>query len=72
MSDVYFIRIENGNTDVMETLAEKARTRSKVASENNIVIVPETVEPLDRDEARTYLEEMADALGMVVEDDESG
>jgi len=34
----------------------------------NALVVPETIKPLDRDEAREYLEAMADALDMEVSD----
>lgn len=35
------------------------------------MVVPETVEPLNKDEAEQYLEEMANALGKTVTDDKN-
>lgn len=71
MSDVYFLRVTgDGHRKLAEALAEKAN-ESDFASDDNLIIVPEEIEPLDRDEAMEYLEGMADALDMTVEDDES-
>jgi len=72
MSDLYFLQVRGGaQEELAEKLIEKTEEMETV-SDDNIVIVPEEIEPLNREEAMQYLEEMADALGMAVEEDESG
>lgn len=71
MSDVYFLQVAAGcQKELAEKLIEKAE-ESETVSDDNLIIVPEEVEPLNRDEAMQYLEEMADALNMTVKEDES-
>lgn len=68
MSDLYFLQVRGGaQEELAEKLIEKTEDMETV-SDDNIVIVPEEIEPLNRDEAMQYLEEMAEALDMVVED----
>jgi hypothetical protein len=73
MSDVYFLQVSGNNmTTLAETLVEQARQRdSELAAADNIIIVPEEVEPLSRTEALRHLEKMADALDVEVVEDES-
>lgn len=71
MSDVYFLKVVgDGQKELAEKMVEKAE-EDETVSDDNLIIVPEEVEPLNRDEAIQYLEEMANALDMVVQD-ESG
>lgn len=63
MSDVYFIQIRGGDREILEQMSEQA---GEWQIDDNIIIVPEEVEPLNRQQAKQYLEEMADALDMEV------
>lgn len=69
MSDLYFLKVTGGShKELAEKLVEKVE-ETETVSDDNIIIVPEEVEPLNRDEAMEYLEEMANALGMAVEEE---
>lgn len=69
MSDIYFLQVRGGSQEELaETLIDKAE-ETETVSDDNIIIVPEEVEPLSRGEAKEYLRSMADALDMSVEED---
>jgi transcription antitermination factor NusG len=71
MSDIYFIQVKGGaQKEMAESLLKKSK-ETDVASNDNLIIVPEEIEPLNRQEAIEYLEQMAAALDMEVSD-ESG
>lgn len=71
MSDIYFLQVKGGaKNELAESLLKKAK-ETDVASDDNLIIVPEEIEPLNRQEAIEYLEQMAAALDMEVSD-ESG
>ena len=71
MSDIYFLQVKGGaQKELVESLLKKAK-ETDVASDDNLIIVPEEIEPLNRQEAIEYLEQMAAALDMEVSD-ESG
>lgn len=65
MSNLYFIRVEGADQEMMESIAEQGK---ELETDDNIVVVPKEVEPLDREMAKEYLKKMADALDMTVED----
>lgn len=67
MSDVYFIQVRcDALSEVAEAIKEQADEEN---IEDNIIIVPSKVRPLDRGEAVQYLEEMANALDFEVTDE---
>lgn len=71
MSDIYFLQVKGGaQKEMAESLLKKSK-ETDVASDDNLIIVPEEIEPLNRQESIEYLEEMAAALDMEVSD-ESG
>jgi hypothetical protein len=64
MSDIYFVQVDGDAAEaqrISDNLSDFLGT-----SDAQIIVVPETVEPLDRDEAIQYLESMAEALGATV------
>ena len=71
MSDIYFIQVKGGAQKEMAESLLKKSNETDMASDDNLIIVPEEIEPLNRQEAIKYLEEMAAALDMEVSD-ESG
>jgi transcriptional/translational regulatory protein YebC/TACO1 len=65
MSDIYFVQVD-GDAAEAKRVADSLGDFLK-RDDAEVLVVPETVEPLDRDEAIQYLESMVDALN--VDDD---
>lgn len=61
MSDViHFVQVEGGDQKVMGDVAEELGTQT----DDNIVITNKTIEPIERDEVKEWLQQFADALDM--------
>lgn len=69
MSDIYFIQVKGADPYDMNQIADRAD--NQIETDDNIVFVTDTISPMSREEAKAYLEDMADSLDMEVSD-ESG
>ena len=67
--DIYFIQVDSSDPAIAEQVADSFSGFIDNPSAKTM-IVPETIDPLDRDEAVQYLEEMATALDKAVVDDD--
>jgi hypothetical protein len=64
--DIYFLQVSGCDAEMMEKIVSTIGGEINT-DESKIIAVPEKVEPLNRDEAMQYLEEVADALDATVE-----
>jgi len=64
---IYFVQVEDATSGELEQI-RNSLTGFLNSDNANAIVVPERVKPLDKDEARDYLEDMADALDMEVEE----
>lgn len=65
--DIYFVQVEGSD---MHDIQKAANSLSGFMDDPDAttVLVPETVKPLNREEAMEYLESMANALDMELSD----
>jgi hypothetical protein len=64
---IYFVQVEDANPDEMEQVVDSLGGFLN-SPDADAIAVPKTIKPLNLDEAREYLEGMADALDMEVSD----
>lgn len=65
MEKVYFVQVSDADADELRQISESLGGFLR-SPDARAIVVPENVKPLDADEAREYLEGMADALGAEV------
>lgn len=63
--DIYFVQVSDADAAEMKQIADSL-TGFLQDPDAEALVVPENVKPLNRDEAKQYLEEMANALDMEV------
>ena len=64
-SNIYFIQVK-GNDD--EAIRRMANGLDDLETDDNIVVIPETVEPIDRGAVKVWLSQLANALDMEIVD----
>lgn len=64
---IYFVQVEDASPHELEQVVDSLGGFLN-DPEATAIAVPDTIKPLNRDEARQYLEEMADAFDMEVTD----
>lgn len=64
---IYFVQVEGGTPDNMQQVVDSLGGFLDT-EDAEAIAVPELVEPLSRDEVKQYLEGLADAVDMEVED----
>lgn len=66
MSDIiHFIQVDGADDRTLDLISEKCST----TTDDNIIVTDETIEPIDRDEVKDWLQQLADALDMKLVDD---
>lgn len=62
---IYFVQVEDADAQQLEQVVDSLGGFLN-DPDATAIAVPETIKPLNRDEAKQYLQEMADALDMEV------
>jgi len=57
---IHLVQVEGGDEQVLDNVATELGTQT----DDNIIVTNKTIQPLERDEVKEWLQQFADALDM--------